>query len=139
MSENAGMKMKSFVLTLALAVASLAATTNPLFGTWRGKSLCTPVRPACNDEIAVYHIAPTSKPDTVAITMSKVVAGNEVEMAGTLDYHVDYAKRTLTHELAARDGTRGVFRFTWSGTHMTGTLIQLPGGEVVRNITLEKQ
>jgi hypothetical protein len=70
--------------------------------------------------------------------MNKVVDGEEVEMGGTLDYSVDYATRTLTYEMAMRDGTRGVWSFTWSGTRMVGTLIQLPGGEVVRNITLDK-
>jgi hypothetical protein len=125
---------------IANAATSDAGTTaNPLFGTWRGTSLCTPVRPACHDEIAVYHVAPSSKPDMVAMTMNKVVDGKEVEMTGTLDYHVDEPTRTLTYEMAMRDGTSGVFSFTWSGNTMTGTLIQLPGREVVRNITLEKQ
>jgi hypothetical protein len=113
-------------------------TANPLFGTWRGTSLCTPVRPACNNEIAVYHIAASPKSDTVAMTMNKVVDGKEVEMGGTLDYDVDTTTRTLTHEIESRDGTRGMFTFTWSGNNMTGTLIQLPGREVVRNIKLAK-
>lgn len=122
------------------AQASVApAAENALFGTWRGTSVCTPVRPACRDEIAVDHIAPSSKPETVLMTMNKVVNGEEVEMGGTVEFHVDAAAHTLTWEMAARDGTRGEFRFTWSGNHMTGTLVQLPGGEVVRNITLDKQ
>jgi hypothetical protein len=121
------------------ATRGTGTTANPILGTWRGTSICTPVRPACHDEIAVYHIAPSPKTDTVAMTMNKVVNGEEVEMGGTVEYHVDEPTRTLTYEMAARDGTRGVFRFTWSENKMTGTLIQLPGGEVVRNITLEKE
>ena len=117
----------------------LLSASNPLFGTWRGKSLCTPVRPACHDEIAVYHIAPSRKTGKVAMTMNKVVDGQEVEMGGTLDYDVDYETRTLTYPMTARDGTRGEWRFTWSGKKMTGTLIQLPGREVIRNIALDKQ
>jgi hypothetical protein len=115
------------------------ATADPLVGTWRGTSICTPVRPACHDEIAVYHIAPSPKADTIEMTMNKVVNGEEVSMGGTVEYHVDQPTRTLTYEMAARDGTRGMFRFTWSENKMTGALIQLPGGEVVRNISLEKQ
>jgi hypothetical protein len=123
---------------IALGGSAADVPADPLFGTWRGTSVCTPVRPACHDEIAVYHIAATSKPRIVAVTMNKVVDGQEVEMGGTLDYSVDYATRTLTYEMAMRDATRGVWSFTWSGTRMVGTLIQLPGGEVVRNITLDK-
>jgi hypothetical protein len=130
---------------LASASAAPAASTdtakaaNPIFGTWRGTSICTPVRPACHDEIAVYHASASSKPETVAMMMNKVVDGQEVEMGGMLEYHVDYAARTLSCEIAARDGTRGVFSFTWSGKKMTGTLYQLPGREVVRNIALDKE
>jgi hypothetical protein len=128
-------------VTTAVAPAATTdsvKTANPLFGTWRGTSLCTPVRPACNNEIAVYHIAASPKSDTVAMTMNKVVDGKEVEMGGTLDYDVDYTTRTLTHAIESRDGTRGMFTFRWSGNNMTGTLIQLPGREVVRNIKLAK-
>lgn len=131
----------ALIAVFLLACGSNAiAAGNPLFGTWRGKSLCTPVRPACHDEIAVYHIAPSRKTGKVAMTMNKVVDGQEVEMGGTLDYDVDYETRTLTCPMGpARDGTRGEWRFTWSGKKMTGTLIQLPGREVIRNIALDKQ
>src|SRR4051794_265483 len=76
------------------ASTDTATTANPIFGTWRGTSICTPVRPACHDEIAVYHVSASSKPETVAMMMNKVVDGQEVEMGGTLEYHVDYAART---------------------------------------------
>lgn len=115
-----------------------ASNVAALVGTWRGTSICTPIRPACRDEIAVYHIAASADPNMIAMTMNKVVNGEEVEMGGTLNYAIDYSARTLSHEILARDGTRALFGFTWSGTKMSGTLIQLPGREVVRNIQLEK-
>jgi hypothetical protein len=140
------MNTKFFLATLAAAVLlgspALAAEAKPLdalFGTWRGTSICTPVRPACHDEIAVYHVTPSSKPDTVAMMMNKVVDGEEVEMGGIVEYRVDAKKRTLTYEFTARDGSVGVFIFTWSGKKMTGTLIEKPKREVVRNIALEKE
>lgn len=132
---------KAFLLA-ALAAIALAAgpatkgNIDEIAGTWRGKSICTPVRPACHDEIAVYHIAPAQKPDTILFTMNKVVDGEEVPMGGTLEYHVDYATRTLTYDMTARDGTKGFWKFNWTGSDMTGQLVQLPGREVVRNITL---
>jgi hypothetical protein len=118
--------------------SAASPASNPILGTWRGTSICTPVRPACHDEIAVYHVAASMKPDTVEMTMNKVVDGVETEMGGTVEYQVDYASRTMTWGTEARDGSRLLFRFTWSGNDMTGTLTQHPNGEVVRNITLRK-
>ncbi|HUR80074.1 MAG TPA: hypothetical protein VM733_04880 [Thermoanaerobaculia bacterium] len=128
-----------FAATILVACQTVAAD-KPLFGTWRGTSICTAVRPACHDEIAVYHIAPSSKAGHVAMTMNKVVDGKEVEMGpGALEYAVDYKTRTLVHAIQARDGTRGEFRFTWMGNTMTGTLVDFPGERVIRNIKLEKE
>ncbi len=130
-------RLAAFTIAALLLIAGRSAT-NPLFGTWRGKSLCTPVRPACHDEISVCHIAPSATPGHVAVTMNKVVDGKEVEMGGTVDFKVDYTAHTLVWQMTARDGTRGEVRFQWSGNRMTGKFVQLPGNEVVRNITLTK-
>ncbi|HVG25167.1 MAG TPA: hypothetical protein VND45_13505 [Thermoanaerobaculia bacterium] len=116
-----------------------AAAPEALYGTWRGTSLCTPVRAACRDEVAVYHLAPSPKPHTVLMTMNKVVEGKEVGMGGTLEYDFDAATRTLTHEIATRDGSRALFRFTWSEKKLNGALSEVPGGAVIRNIKLEKR
>jgi hypothetical protein len=51
---------------IAFAGSAADVPPNALFGTWRGTSVCTQVRPACHDEIAVYRIAATSKPRIVA-------------------------------------------------------------------------
>lgn len=138
-SSMFGTERVRIALSLLAVIACTAAdASDALIGTWRGTSLCTPVRPACHDEIAVYHVAPSPKADTVLMMMNKVVDGKEVEMGGTVEYHVDAAAHTLSYEFVTRDGTHCVFGFTWSGRKMTGTLIQLPGREVIRNITLEK-
>jgi hypothetical protein len=132
------MRLAAAVIAASLLIACHSAPATPLFGTWRGTSLCTPVRPACHDEISVAHIAPSAVPGHVAVTMNKVVDGQEVEMGGTVDFEVDYTAHTLVWQMTARDGTRGEVRFTWSGDKMTGTFVELPGNEVIRNITLEK-
>jgi hypothetical protein len=138
--------MKRFIVLIAVSgffgcsstrISDTAGTE--LAGTWRGTSLCTPLYPRCRDEIAVYHIAPSPNPGTVSMTMNKEVDGNEVDMGGTVQYRVDYTARTLTSQSATRDGTPLVLTLTWSGNKMTGTLIQLPGREVIRNITLERK
>jgi hypothetical protein len=60
---------KCFIGTLAVSALItcgprpvVRADTGALVGTWRGTSVCTAVRPACHDEIAVYHVAPARRP-----------------------------------------------------------------------------
>jgi len=123
--------------TLAFAAILLFATAadprQPLIGHWTGTSICTAVRPACHDEIASYRVKAGTKPDIVTIDAGKIVDGKE-ELMGTLDFHVDFAARTLTSIMA----NGGTWHFSWTGTAMTGTLKQ-PDGQVVRNIRLTKK
>ena len=121
-------------MLIALIVLSAAIDARSvLYGAWAGESICTPVRPACHDEHAVYHIAASDKRDTIVMTMNKVVDGKE-EVMGTLEYHVDPTASTLTSEY------RGVvWTFHRTGNRMRGTAKQLPNGEVIRNIRLAKR
>ena len=121
---------------MLIALLALLAATDPrsvLYGAWRGESICTGVRPACHDEHAVYHITASNKPDVVVVTGNKIVDGKEEEM-GTFEYHVDPTATTLTSEF---HGT--VWTFHRTGNRMQGTAKQLPKGEVIRNIRLEKR
>jgi hypothetical protein len=129
------------LLALALLAStsiSAAPAADAITGVWHGTSKCTAVRPACRDEIAVDHIAATAEADVVAMTMNKVVDGQEVPMGGTLPFHVDYSTRTLTYDLVARDGTHVLFQFTWKGEAMSGVVLELPSRKVIRNIELKK-
>lgn len=129
------------LLALALLASTSAAPASPadaITGVWRGTSKCTGLRPACRDEVSVDHIAATDDADFVAMTMNKVVEGEEVPMAGTLRFHVDYATRTLTHELVGRDGTHVLIRFTWKGEGMSGVMLELPSRKVIRNIEMSR-
>lgn len=120
----------------------LAATTvDPravLVGTWDGKSLCTPVRPACHDEHAVYHVTIPDKPGVITMQMNKVVDGNEVEMGGAVDYNVNADATTLVSEYTF-NGNHLRWNFTRKGNAMTGTLVDVPSGAVIRNISVTKK
>ena len=117
---------------MILAAAILAQT---ILGTWTGTSKCTNVRPACHDEVALYRIAPAAK-SRVNMSMAKIVDGKEVVM-GTLVYNVDSERQLLTSEFKSGD-MHFLWTFHWEGTHMTGTLQQLPKKQIIRNITLER-
>ena len=122
-----------FLLLLATALDPRAA----LVGTWDGKSLCTPVRPACHDEHAVYHVTIPDKSGVVTMQMNKVVDGQEVEMGGAIDYNVNADATSLVSEYTY-NGNHMRWNFTRKGDAMVGTLIDVPTGAVIRNISVAK-
>jgi len=133
------MIMRSIVfvaLSFFVATAVLGSTPEQrasLAGSWAGSSICTKVRPACNDEKALYHFANDgTDSDRVQVTASKIVDGKE-DVMGTLQFEVNYKARTLSAS------NHGLWSFSWEGSRMTGTLKMMPSGDVVRNITLQKQ
>lgn len=121
---------------LILLLASDARTV--LIGTWDGESICTPVRPACHDEHAVYHVTIPHKAGVVEMMMNKVVGGKEVEMGGTVEYKVNADATRLTSEYTFRDNHL-LWSFTRSGHEMRGTLKDVPSGAVIRNIRVGKK
>ena len=126
------------MLLLMLLVATAADPRAVLAGTWKGESTCTPVRPACRDEIAVYHITLSPKKDEVTMMMNKVVNGQEVEMGGAVDYKVNDDATSLLAEYAFK-GNHLRWSFTRTGNDMRGTLVDVPSRAVIRNIRVRKQ
>jgi len=108
-------------------------------GTWRGTSLCTDLKaaPACHDEQVVYEIVPgQGTSHTVTVTADKIVDGKRLTM-GVLDFKHDakeccWATDFETRKLAVR------WRLTATGSKMTGSMIFIPSGAVVRKIDLLK-
>jgi hypothetical protein len=127
----------ALALVAGLASRPAADPREPLVGVWTGDSICTPVRPACRDETAAYHIALGDRADAISMTMNKVVDGKEQTM-GTLIFEVDAGARTLRSDVN-QNGLHIVWEFASSGSSMRGTAKQLPAGDVIRNITLKKR
>lgn len=123
------------MLALALLFLAAADPRQSLLGHWVGTSICTGVRPACHDETASYWVKGGKKPDMVTIDAGKIVDGKD-ELMGTLAFHVDFAAHTLTSVM--ENNGRWTWRFTWSGTVMTGTL-KSPDGQVIRNVQVAKK
>jgi hypothetical protein len=128
--------MKQTFAFAALLFLAAADPRQPLIGHWTGTSICTGVRPACHDEIASYWMKAGTKPDVVTIDAGKIVDGKDESM-GIIDFHVNFATRTLT-SVAESGAGRFTWTFTWSGTAMTGTL-KSSDGQVIRNIRLTKK
>jgi hypothetical protein len=110
-----------------------------LAGEWSGESVCADREkfPACNDERVIYRVAPApGRPDTLTITMDKVVNGKPETMA-VFDFAYDARARTLSAEFT-RNNRRGVWEFAVKGDLLEGTLTTLPDRTLVRRIRVKK-
>ena len=102
------------------------APPTPL-GVWRGTSTCL-VRPsACNDEVVVYRIAPTTAADSVTADARKIVGGKEEEM-GVLTCHLTAPTASLTCPFA-----RGTWLFHVRNDSLVGEL-RLTDGTKFRDV-----
>src|SRR4029079_9226504 len=92
---------------LAHRTTAQATTAAPsALGIWRGTSLCL-VRPSpCNDEVVVYRITRLRSSDTLSVDASKMVNGQEEEMA------VLTCRTGLTTTQLTCTMKNGVWRFT---------------------------
>lgn len=131
------MKVVFIVLSFVLAGISHAQriaskSDSLLIGTWKGTSICQVKSSPCHDEIAVYHITRSEKPNTYHMLMDKVVNDVEEEM-GTLDYDFDAAKEILSYRDNQRNTT---WTFKVSSRQMDGTLVY--NNQLYRVIKLTK-
>ena len=131
-----------FALALLAPIVDVRAAApdvrRELVGRWVGESICTPVRKACHDEIASYRISLSeSDPSVVTVSLNKMVAGEEVVM-GVTDFTVDSAARRMIAHVRFKK-LHMVWSCGWEGMEMRGTLVEPPGGPVIRNIRLHKE
>lgn len=128
--------LTALVLTLVSTTLAAADPRDPILGRWQGTSTCTKARSACRDEVVVYDITRGPQADMVIVDAKKIVDGKELDM-GTLDFHADFAKHTMTANFDnGRVASRWVFN--WTATEMKGTAVLLPSGEVARNVSLRR-
>src|ERR1044072_5712827 len=139
--------MVTFGVVLAAALPGLrrgarqdvksSDTLSKLPGDWAGESVCVGDRPACEDELVVYHIRrKEGAPDTLTIAADKVVDGQPEQMY-VLDFKYDAAKDTLTGEFNV-NGTHGVWEYAVKGDEMEGTGKLLPAGTVFRRVKVKR-
>jgi hypothetical protein len=126
-------------LGLALLAAAVAAASprDAILGEWRGASACTDrrVAPACKDEVVVYRFTPAGG-DTVRQAAFKIVAGEE-QLMGELDFTPEARTHDWTSEFRI-NGRHGLWRFHPADTLMTGTLVDVPSGSVVRRVRVTR-
>jgi hypothetical protein len=115
------MKLKITFIALIILFINLeiAGQDTALIGVWKGTSICQVKNSPCHNEIAVYHISKTSKPQILSMLMNKLVNNQEEEM-GTTDYSYDPVHQTL-NSINDRPGAHWEFKIR--GDSMHGTLM----------------
>jgi hypothetical protein len=131
------------VAALLLGAASLGsaapADLGAFLGTWRGTSTCVnrEIAPACKDEIIVYDVRRSEKPDTATVKADKIVDGKRVPM-GELDFAYDPKDACWRSELST-PRVHGVWCLSIQGQAMTGSLRVLPDNQDVRKVQLKRE
>ncbi len=109
-----------------------------LVGSWRGTSLCADKVhwPACHDEQVIYDARPSpTSSDSVLLRADKIVNGVRDFMA-EMTFGPAPDGSWIAEFKAGQTNVRVVL--TIAGTHLRGTLVDVPSGRTVRNLALER-
>jgi hypothetical protein len=127
----------------ALSPTRLSAQSRPgpvagILGTWHGTSICVDRArdTACHDEEVIYQVDSAAGPaGPVRMVADKVVDGARESM-GELRLRYDTTTRAWSAELRARSHMR--WSFEPKGDAMSGTLIELPSGRLIRRVAVRR-
>ena len=125
-------------LALILVPVSVSSAQARVVGTWQGTSTCTDkvAFPACHDEQVVYVIRPLGAgADSVTVKADKIVNGARESM-GDLQFGSSGDGTWLAEFKTERFHDR--WTLTVEGDRITGTLVDLPSGRLVRNVALRR-
>ena len=129
----AGVLLAGVVAAVAAASARPAAR-DAFVGTWRGTSLCAnrTLAPACNDEAVVYRVTSASA-DTAHLAAFRIVRGEEQPMG---EMRFDRRKNAGASWDAEFKTPRfhGRWSFQAADTILTGVLIDVPRGAILRKV-----
>jgi hypothetical protein len=121
-------------MLVALALL-IAASADPVAGTWEGTSLCQ-VRPSpCHDEHVIYRITRTAT-QHYRIDAYKLVAGQE-QFMGPMDVIFDSAAQ-LAESIGSGGKTTAQLRLTLQANRLTGRMT-LANGSLYRLIDVAKR
>jgi len=125
------------VISLVIS-AVLLSDMSAFVGTWRGTSTCVnrTFAPACKDEVVVYEVARTEKPEIAHLKAYKIVQG-EKGLMGESDFTFD-AKRGCWASEFRNDKVHIVQCLTIDAKTMTGTLSDVPTGTKIREMALTR-
>lgn len=132
--------MNLTVVAAALWLAAAPAPRKEILGTWKGTSKCVDVQkhPACKDEVVIYEFREKNDdPGKVVVRADKIVDGQRQPM-GELDCTWDAARKAWVAEYR-NPKVHILFRYVVKGDKIDGTLVDLPGENLIRRIAVRKQ
>jgi len=126
-------------LLLLAGVDVTTAQTGSIVDSWQGTSTCVDKVqfPACNDEQVIYDVsAQPGTADSVLIRADKIVNGSREFMG-----EFTFVRGAGDQWWAEFQGGRGTGRWELSvqGDTLTGRLLALPSGSVVRRVSLRRR
>ncbi len=131
--------MLAALLIPAAIAAGLRIDPPDLKGTWRGTSICVDhaTDTACKDEQVTYRLrSSAAHPDSIAMAAGKIIDGKEEPM-GDLELGLDPKTGELAMVLTS-PRFHGRWAFRIQGDTMTGTLVELPSGRLVRRVAAKR-
>ena len=134
------MRLQLHAVLAILTFAGISARTQQadIIGSWRGTSLCADKEhfPACKDEQVIYDArAKGTSRDTVTLRADKIVNGAREFMA-EFDFHCVADSSWVADFQNGRVSIQITLRVR--GTHIVGTLTDVPTGRRVRDIALDR-
>jgi hypothetical protein len=127
-------------LTLSLLLSHLPIqSTAVIVGSWQGTSTCVNLQaaPACRNENVIYVVRRSpDKSGVVILAADKIVSGKHVPM-GNLEFAYSGVEKCWRSEFKT-PGAHGVWCFVVRFDSLTGTLRELPGNTVVREVRVRK-
>jgi hypothetical protein len=121
---------------IVAALLLVAATGNPISGTWEGTSLCQVKPSPCHGEHVIYRVKQTA-PHRYQIDAYKLVAGQEL-FTGVVDVAFDPATGLLDGAIASRAKAVAQLRLNLRGARLTGRM-SLTDGTLYRLIDVAKR
>jgi hypothetical protein len=109
----------------------------PIFGVWRGSSLCMDREraPACKDEEVLYTFTrPADGAEGKAHQKAEKIVDGKPVLMGELDFNYDPDLRAWTSEFES-PRFHGLWSYSVAGGKLTGTLLELPSHAILRTVS----
>ena len=110
---------------VAAALLLVAASPEPIIGTWEGTSLCQVKPSPCHDEHVIYRLS-LLQPRHYRIDAYKLVLGQK-DFMGAINVALNAAGSELDGPVMSGGQVRGQLQLVLKGTHMSGRMIQADG------------
>ena len=94
--------------------------------------------PACKDEVVIYEFRRKAGEEGVVTQKADKIVEGEIAPMGELDFRWDAERRAWMSEFR-NERVHILWRFVVRGDAIEGTLVELPDGNLARNVAVKRQ